>query len=1069
MRCRIARRFIFFSILISCSLSAQLSRSGSLTAYVDSLITAIPDATPSNLYQIPSAGEADLWSAIASNMLKGDQAAAHADAGTIGYDIVNFTDTTNSKTYAVLRKQSAGTNYWGTLLIDPSPLRSRLFIQAPHPLHDANTGNQAIVVFKNTGARAFILAGTHRCNSTALSSCDGTTSVCGGSNQFRKSDQAHTDDGPFQITTSLFKRLVPNLIVLQLHGFVKDPGYPDLILGNGTQAAPAADWLTRFKNELTVLDGTLQFKLAHVDTSWTTLTGTTNSQGRLINNSPDPCGIAAAIPNGRFLHIEQAYTGLRNGAVSYAKVASAVANTFPPDKMTASAMTGNWESASTWTGSTVPNDTTHVVISSGHTVTVTTGTAEARSLVFADNTAHLSLTAGADLSLYGDLSLASGSHAAFSSWASGAEITFAGDADQTVGGWNKDSTGFSTSLMEMVVDKSSGTLSTDGSEMNLTIGNRLEVVDGAFVLTAGDDIEGRDLAGNATTPEIIVRSGGVLTVQGDTSYIRSGTADTAAIGRLRNAGTVRLYGTDISIGYNFSDVYNEDGGIIEVFTGWRSSRLLRADTLLLNAGSVFTTSTTTNILTSAGRTVLNAGATYRILGSGVNFSSFMTNNGTVEYASDDAQTVSDRTYKKVRFSNAGTKSWTLTANRTADTIELSGTASLSLSSASPYILTASQLLSMSGGNITTGTNSVAIGTSAAQRGALVHSAGSVVGPLKRYLAAATVNDLHFPVGTAAASRSMWLDATSAPAAGSLTARFFESDPGIAGLPLDDAGYTVTNAATEGYWSLTTGDGLSGGTFSLDVGAQGFSGINTVTSLRLMTRPNAGSWSLAGAHAAGSGTTAAPIISRTGVSLPGEFGVGAGEENPLPVVLTGFSAVIVRSGVELRWSTAGEVDNFEFVVERMELKGSNDQSWRTIGSVPGQGTTNTTGIYSYVDPTAKGAVRYRLKQVDRNGSFAYSEEVFISVHAPKDFTLDQNFPNPFNPVTTFTFSLPQTAHTTLSVYSMIGQQVATIVNEVREGGVIHQVQFDARHLPSGAYIARLTSQTNTMLRRIVLMK
>ncbi len=1068
-------------VILSAPLSGQVNGRGSITAFVDSIITTIPGATPSDLYQTPNSEQSALWSSIIADMLNGDLASAHSDASSINYDVVTFTDTTNSKTYSVVRKRSAGANYWGTVIIDPSPIRSRLFIQAPHPLHDANTGNQAVVVFKNTGARAFILAGTHRCNSTSLSSCDGTTTVCGGSDQFRKSDQAHTDDGPFQIATERFKHGVPNLIVLQLHGFVKDPGYPDLILGNGTQSIPATDWLSTFKNQLSLLDNSLQYKIAHIDTAWTTLTGTTNTQGRLINNSPDPCGIAAENPNGRFLHIEQAYTGLRDNSSNYAKVASAIGNTFPPDKVIASAATGNWENASTWNGSIIPNDTTHVVISSGHTVTVTTAAAAVRSLSFADHTAHAALASGANLSVHGDLSLASETHSAFTSWASGATVTFAGNDDQTIGGWNRDSTNFSTSMMEMIVDKSAGTLATDGSEMNLNIGRRLEIVDGSFILTAGDDIEGRDLAGSAAVPAVTVHSGAAFIVQGDSSYIRSGTADTTVIGPLQNFGAVRLTGTDLFTGYNFADIYNEGGGTVELFPGWRSSRLLRTDTLLLRSGSVLSTSTTTNVLTSAGRTVLNAGGIYRILASSVNFSANFTNNGTVEYASSGAQTVSDRTYIKVVFANSGTKTWTLTSNRTVDTLEMNGAASLTVSSASAYILSASRRLSMSGGNISTGTNTLALGTSSAQRGSLTHTSGGVIGPFKRFFAAVTVNDNLFPVGIGSHLRSAILDVTSVPAAGSVTARFIASDPGSSGLPLDDAGYSVTNVSPEGYWSFVYGDGFSGGTFSMDLAASGFSGIVTVAPLRILSRPNNGSWSMQGIHSAGSGTTGSPVVSRSGLTTLGEFGIGAGAENPLPVELSSFAVSHNAASVILKWTTASEVNNYGFEIERKDVARfkvqdsrmtTSNSSWTRIGFVEGTGNSNTPHEYSYSDRSVSaGTYSFRLKQIDRDGKFSYSQEVETAVAgAPALFAISQNYPNPFNPSTTIEFTLQNTGMTSLKVYDAIGREVATLVNnEMLEAGVYHQKQFNAGNLASGVYFVLLTNGSMSQVRRIMLLK
>jgi len=1071
--------FFFFLCISASAALAQINAAGSITAYADSLITEIPDATPSNLYQTPTSGQRAVWESIIDDLLDGNYSSAHADALTIDYDVVQYNDTSNTTTYYILRKKSSGANYWGTVFINPDPLRSRLFIQAPHPLHDANTGNQAIVVFKNTSARAFILAGTHRCNSTALSSCDGTTSVCGGSNQFRKSDQAHNDDGPFQITTGQFKLAVPNLIVVQLHGFVKGGGDPDLVLGNGTQSAPANDWLMSFKNELSSLDGTLQYKIAHVDTAWTELTGTTNTQGRLMNNSPNPCDAAAVTPTGRFLHIEQAYSGLRDNTANYAKVASAVANTFPPDRVIASAETGNWENGSTWTGGTVPNDTTHVVISSGHTVTVTSSAAEAKSISFADHTASLALAASSNLSVYGDLTLATETHSAFSSWASGATLTFTGTDDQVLNGWNKDSTNFSTSLMEMVVNKSSGKVVTAGNDMNLNIGTRLQISSGTFELTAGDDIEGRDLAGGATAPTVTIQSDGGFIVYGDTSYIRQGTADTIAIGLARNYGTMKFYGTDLSTGYNFADIYNESGGTIEVYTGWKSSRLLRVDTLLIKAGSLFETSTTTNVIPSSGRTVLNPGGTYRVLGSSVNFSSNFTNNGTVEYASSSAQAVSERTYKKLLLGNSGGKTITLTNNRVADTLIISGSASLNITSASAYVLTVNNVLTLSGTNITTNSNTLVLGQNSASLGSFSRSSGSIVGNFKRFFAASTVNDVLFPLGDGTNYRPAQISFTSAPAiGGSLTASFAASDPGSLGLPLDDGGTSIENVAPEGYWKFSAADGLSGGTYSLDLFPNNFSGISDVASLRIVKRETAGSWQLHGSHVNGTGTASSPVVKRSGLSTVSEFGIASGVDNPLPVELVSFTAESKGLTVGLKWKTAAEMNNLGFEIERkanyqlsnFQITKLQKSEWQTVGFIHGHGTTNTPNEYTFSDKvTTVGSFSFRLKQVDRDGKFSYSQEVEAVVgSAPNVFALEQNYPNPFNPTTTLTYQLTANSMTSLIVYDALGREVETVVNEVKDAGM-YTVSFNASHLTSGVYVARLMSGKNIQHRRMVLLK
>jgi hypothetical protein len=88
--------------------------------------------------------------------------------------------------------------------------------------------------------------------------------------------------------------------------------------------------------------------------------------------------------------------------------------------------------------------------------------------------------------------------------------------------------------------------------------------------------------------------------------------------------------------------------------------------------------------------------------------------------------------------------------------------------------------------------------------------------------------------------------------------------------------------------------------------------------------------------------------------------------------------------------------------------------------------------------------------------------------PLDFALEQNYPNPFNPSTTIRFSLPLANQVQLKVYNMLGQEVATVLNEFKNAGS-YEVTFDAADLPSGVYVYAITAGSFKSVQKMVLMK
>ncbi len=180
--------------------------------------------------------------------------------------------------------------------------------------------------------------------------------------------------------------------------------------------------------------------------------------------------------------------------------------------------------------------------------------------------------------------------------------------------------------------------------------------------------------------------------------------------------------------------------------------------------------------------------------------------------------------------------------------------------------------------------------------------------------------------------------------------------------------------------------------------------------------------------------------------------------PTPVELTSFTYSINSfNDVDLNWTTATETNNKGFDVERFAE--SLKAGWEKIGFVDGNGTTTEEHLYSFVDKILSvGIYKYRLKQIDFDGSYEYSREVEVNVTAPDKFSLEQNYPNPFNPITNIEYRIPNKVFVSLKVYNTLGEEVATLVNEEKPAGN-YEVKFDGSKLPSGVYIYKLIAVLN----------
>ncbi|MEO8209052.1 MAG: T9SS type A sorting domain-containing protein [bacterium] len=187
---------------------------------------------------------------------------------------------------------------------------------------------------------------------------------------------------------------------------------------------------------------------------------------------------------------------------------------------------------------------------------------------------------------------------------------------------------------------------------------------------------------------------------------------------------------------------------------------------------------------------------------------------------------------------------------------------------------------------------------------------------------------------------------------------------------------------------------------------------------------------------------------------------------LPVELSALTASVNNRDVTLNWTTASELNNSGFDIERRLI----NSEWSRVGNVEGHGTVTSPQNYTFTDRGLTiGKYNYRLKQIDINGNFEYfnlSNEIGIGV--PSKYDLSQNYPNPFNPATKISYDLPVDGKVSLKIFDMTGREVATLVNDVQTAGY-YTINYNAISLSSGVYFYTITSNNFVATKKMILVK
>lgn len=200
------------------------------------------------------------------------------------------------------------------------------------------------------------------------------------------------------------------------------------------------------------------------------------------------------------------------------------------------------------------------------------------------------------------------------------------------------------------------------------------------------------------------------------------------------------------------------------------------------------------------------------------------------------------------------------------------------------------------------------------------------------------------------------------------------------------------------------------------------------------------------------------VSFLGLTTTNFNGILHGSLTPNPVELTSFSAYVKNGVTTLKWKTATELTNYGFEVHRA----AGEQDWEKIGFVAGAGSVNSPRTYNFEDASTPGneRLRYRLRQVDRDGSFEFSPVVELHNSGRLPAGISGMFPSPANAQTTVNYRLDIPGRVRLTLHDLSGRQVRMLTDENNAAAGSYSALVDVSGLAGGLYMLRLEYSVGT---------
>ncbi|MCC7533105.1 MAG: T9SS type A sorting domain-containing protein [Bacteroidia bacterium] len=396
-------------------------------------------------------------------------------------------------------------------------------------------------------------------------------------------------------------------------------------------------------------------------------------------------------------------------------------------------------------------------------------------------------------------------------------------------------------------------------------------------------------------------------------------------------------------------------------------------------------------------------------------------------------------------------------------INNSGTAASVNFSGNRYIL---DTLIMTSGNISLGNmDSLTLGIN--KTAVLQHSSGSIIGKFNRYIAATTLGNVLFPVGSTTYYRPLNANFVSSPlAAGNISVAHVDMGTGFQNInSFTDGSYTI-NRASASYWEGSVNNGFLAANIYLTCTLTGQGGILNASETRIIGSTDGGATfgTPGGSHVSGTGFTAYRSGFQT--SSPLDFRIyfgGNSITNPLPVQLKTFTATKHNNQTILNWSTVNEKNSKGFEI----LRSTNQSEFESIGFVKSATTnSNILNTYNYTDARVipMGNVCYKLKQMDWDGNTIISKAVCVNFEGNVIPNSVHISPNPFTSNIAVQYTSANSGSITLQIINLVGKILVQQDYFINKGENTLNVSLE--NLSEGIYYIQLESEGNKFTKRII---